>query len=200
MAKIKQGLTANRVWSASHGTYLAGQAAIDGADAVAIAMEERWGAGRLRLLVSNELREKFDRQRFKFNAAIWHGDLEVVRTEAERMVKAWRALDQAAVAAHAAFLSPEVWEVTLEDGTVVAIVRSQEEAHAVVREGRKVAVYTLRELAVMISNYQAATQVKLAIPGVTVEQIRRIEDPLNGIRDGVSLDDELDDPIPNLGA
>ena len=140
MAKLKQDtrpLGSPRSWARTIGGVIAGQAAIDGADAVAIAMEERWGAGRLRLLVSTELREKFDRQRFRFNAAIWHGDLEVVRTEAERMVKAWRALDQAAVAAHAPFLSPEVWEAVLEDGTVAAIVRSQEEAHAVVTEGRR---------------------------------------------------------------
>ena len=85
MAKIKQDtrpLGSPRSWAKTIGGMIAGQAAIDGADVVALAMEERWGAGRLRLLVPTELREKFDRQRFRFNSAIWHGDLEQVRAEA----------------------------------------------------------------------------------------------------------------------
>ena len=42
-------------------------------------MEAKWGCDRLRLLVGPELREKFDRQRYLLNQAIWHGDLEAVR-------------------------------------------------------------------------------------------------------------------------
>jgi hypothetical protein len=38
-------------------------------------MERKWGCDRLRLLVSTEMREKFDRQRYLFDAAVWHGDL-----------------------------------------------------------------------------------------------------------------------------
>ena len=189
-----------KTWAATHGTYLAGQAHIDGADAMAIAMEARWGAGRLRLLVPAELREKFDRQRFLFNAAIWHGDLEAVRRESGRMVKAWQALNGAAEAAGAADLAPEVWEVSLADGSVVALVRSPAEAHAVVAEGRRVTVYTLNELAVMLENYQEVTKVKITFPGAEVTQIRRtVEDPLDRIRDGVTLEETLDDPIPHFG-
>ena len=97
------------------------------------------GPAELRLLVSPELREKFDRQRYRLNQAIWHGDLEAVRREASRMIAAWVALERAAVAARALVMSPEVWEVRLEDGSVAAIVRSPEEAHAVVASGRQLA-------------------------------------------------------------
>ena len=187
-------------WASSHGTYISGQAAIDGADAVAIAMEARWGAGRLRLLVPVELREKFDRQRFRFNAAIWHGDLEAVRIESGRMVKVWQALSRAAEAAGQPVLSPEVWEVALADGTVVALVRSPEDAHAVVAEGRRVTIYTLAELAIMLEHYAEVTRVKVTFPGAEVTRIRRdIPDPLNEIRDGVRLEDTLDDPVPAFG-
>ena len=187
-------------WASSHGTYISGQAAIDGADAVAIAMEARWGAGRLRLLVPAELRERFDKQRFKFDAAIWHGDMESVKREASRMITAWQTLARAAEAAGAPLLSPEVWEVALADGTVVALVRSPEDAHAVVADGRRVMVYTLAELAIMLENYQEVTKVKITFPGAEVVQIRRdISDPLNGIRDGVSLDDTLNDDLPAFG-
>src|SRR4051794_32874721 len=100
-------------WSRTHGSYLAGRAYIDEADLTAAQMEARWGAGRLRLLASPEMREKFDRQRYFFNAAIWHGNLDAVRREAKRMITAWLALDKAATAAGKAAISPLVWEVAL---------------------------------------------------------------------------------------
>ena len=77
-------LGSDHSWARTHGTYLAGRAYIDGADETASEMEAKWGADRLRLLVTPELREKFDRQRYLFNAAIWHGDLESVRRESGR--------------------------------------------------------------------------------------------------------------------
>ena len=203
MSKVKEDrrpLGEPHSWAQTHGTYISGQAAIDGADHAAVMMEAKWGAGRLRLLVPTELREKFDRQRYLLNAAIWHGDLEAVRRESERMTKAWAALDGAAVAAGASKLSPAVWELTLANGTVVALVRSPEEAKAVVAEKRQVIVYTLEEIGRMLDNYQAVTKVKEAFPGATVTVIRQsIEDPLDGIRDGASLDQPLDDPMPSLG-
>lgn len=201
MGKVKEEavwpLGKTRSWAKTPGTYIAGQAHIDGADAVAMAMETRWGAGRLRLLVSAELREKYDRQRYLFNQAIWHGDLEAVRRESSRMIAAWQALDKAATNSHAPALAPEVWETVLEDGTVVAIIRTAEEAKAVVKEGRKVVVYTLDEIGRMLINYRAVTEVKEAFPGATVTQIRRsVEDPLDAIVDSnLSLDDEM----PELG-
>ena len=97
-------------------------------------------------------------------------------------------------------MSPEVWEVSLADGSVVALVRSPAEAHAVVAEGRRVTVYTLDELAIMLENYQEVTKVKVTFPGAEVTQIRRtVEDPLDRIRDGVSLEETLDDPLPSFG-
>jgi len=163
-------------------------------------MENKWGAGRLRLLVDTAMREKFDKQRFKLNAAIWHGDLAEVQTEAQRMVNAWIALDRAAEAAHAPVLSPEVWEVTLPDGTVAAIVPDQAAAHGVMTQGRQLVVYTLDEIGVMLSNYREVVQVKEVFPGSTVEAIRRtINDPLDGIRDGRRLEDTLDDDVPSFG-
>jgi hypothetical protein len=163
-------------------------------------MENKWGAGRLRLLVPVELREKFDKQRFKLNAAIWHGDLVELQVEAQRMINAWMALDRAAEAAGASVLSCEVWEVTLPDGTVVAIVPDQAAAHGVMATGRHLVVYTLDEIAVILGNYREVTQDKDAIPGSIVEAIRRtINDPLDGFRDGRRLEDTIDDDMPHFG-
>jgi hypothetical protein len=89
-------LDSEKPWARTNGTYLTGRAYIDGADKTAAEMESKWGADRLRLLVSSELREKFDRQRYLLNQAISHGKLEDVRRESGRMVKAWMALDRAA--------------------------------------------------------------------------------------------------------
>jgi hypothetical protein len=113
-------LGGEKSWARTNGTYLKGRAYIDGADKTAAEMEAKWGADRLRLLVSPELREKFDRQRYLFNQAIWFGELEDVRRESGRMVNAWMALDGAAESAGALKLSREVWEVTLADGSVAA--------------------------------------------------------------------------------
>jgi len=189
----KRPLGDQRSWARTNGTFLAGQAHIDGADRMAIEMEAKWGAGRLRLLVSDELREKFDRQRFLFNAAVWHGDLEELRQQSGRMVKAWQALDRAAEAAGASKLNPLVWELTLADGTVVALLRDLEAHRLVDTSGRRVVTYTLDEIGRMLDNYRAVTEVKAAFPGAKVEKIRQaIDDPLNSIRDGKTLEETFD--------
>ena len=69
------------------------------------------------------------------------------------MAKAWRALDAAAEAAGAAPLSPDVWELSLSDGRVVALTRSRAEAHHVVDDPRFVATYTLSDVAGLIEKH-----------------------------------------------
>jgi hypothetical protein len=204
MGKIKQDLRplgSPQSWARTPGTYISAQAHIDGADHVAVAMEQKWGAGRLRLLVSPELREKFDRQRYLLNQAIWHGDLEAVRTQVSRMISAWQALDAAAVAAGASCLSPEVWEVVLEDGTVAAIVPDTAAAKGAMPDGRRMAVYTLEEIGRLLSHYPQIAQAKLIFPGATVEAVRRPSDPLDAFPDTkLGFDDPLEDPILTYGA
>lgn len=183
-----------RSWARTNSTYIAGRAYLDGADETASEMEAKWGADRLRLLVPPDLREKFDRQRYLLNQAVWHGDLEAVRRESGRMVKAWFALDAAAVAAGKEVLSKQVWEIALTDGSVAAIVPSDDHARAVNAEGRQLAVYTLDEIARLLSNYPEIAKAKLVFPGATVTAVNRsVDDPLDAIHDS---DEKLDDPIP----
>jgi hypothetical protein len=197
MAKIKQDLRplgSPKSWAQTPGTFIAAQAHINSVDHVASTMEQKWGAGRLRFLVGVDLLEKFDRQRYLWNQAIWHGDLEAVRREATRMTAAWQALDKVA-ATNAAPISPKVWETVLADGTVAAIVKSPEEARHVIASGREVAVYTLDEISRLLSHYPQIAQVKLKILGSTVEAVRRPSDPLDALADS-NLD--LNDPIPDF--
>jgi hypothetical protein len=190
----------SRTWANSPGQYLAGRAAIDEADKAAVECERRWGVGRLRLLVSVPMREKFDRQRYLLNQAIWHGDLEAVKREASRMVRAWNALDQTAEELGAAYVPGEVWETSFSDGTVVAVVRTSAEAHKVIADGRKVVVYSLEEVAKLLEGSRLVNQVKAAFPGATVEKATRMpSDPLNAFSDSrAELDKAWDegDPIP----
>ena len=51
------------------------QAVADGVDEVAVAMERKWGVDRLRRLVSDDLRERFDRQARKWNEALFNYNL-----------------------------------------------------------------------------------------------------------------------------
>lgn len=194
MASIGDGSSPTRTWAKSHGMYLAGRASIDEADLVAQRCERRWGAGRLRLLVSVEMREKFDRQRYLFNQAIWHGDLEAVKVQSRRMVAAWSALDKLAEQSGAEALDPEIWETVLSDGSIAAIVRDSAAAHRVAYEDRRAQVYTLEEIGRLLDAYPAIAKAKAAFPGATVTAIRTvITDPLDAVED---TKEGLDDDLP----
>lgn len=194
MASIGDGSQPTRTWARSHGMYLAGRASIDEADLIAQRCERRWGAGRLRLLVSVEMREKFDRQRYLFNQAIWHGDLEAVKLQSRRMVAAWTVLDKTARDTGAQPLDLDVWETVLSDGSIAAIVRDAAVAHRVAYEDRRAQVYTLDEIGRLLDAYPAIAKAKAAFPGATVTAIRTtISDPLDAVAD---TKDGLDDDLP----
>lgn len=181
-------------WMKTHGTYIAGRAAIDEADSLAWAMETKWGVGRLRLLVGKDLRERFDRQRYLFNHALWHGELEEVRTHAARMCAAWNALDRQASQEGHGPLSAEVWEVALSDGTIAAVCRSNGDAAAIQAQGRAVNVYTLAEIGRLLSGFPTLAKIKDSFPGAAVTDVRgEPDDPLLNIHD-TSL--ALEDAIP----
>jgi hypothetical protein len=205
MNKIKEDLRplgSPQSWARTYGTYIAGQAAIDGVDVTAQAMERRWGCDRLRLLVDTPLREKFDRQRLLWNRAVWHGDLVELQKQAERMTKAWQVLDGAAEAAGAPELAPEVLELGMPDGVVVALVPDRAYAQRVQAEGRAVILWTHDELVKILENYLEVNDVKLTWPGATVSAVRReITDPLlNVIDSDVELDDEFGTRLSSFGA
>jgi hypothetical protein len=184
---------ASRTWANETPSWLAGRAALDEADALAIALERRWGCGRLRLLVSTALRARFDAQAWKLHQAQWHGGLDDVVREAGRMTRAWRALDAAAEAAGAAPLSPEVWELVLPDGLVVAITRSRAEAHHVADDPRFVATYTLSDIADLIVRHGLYFRPARKHAGERVTpQPREIDDPLGppGVTE-MFLEDEI---------
>ncbi len=172
-------------WLAEQGTYLAGQEAVDTLDLVAIEMERKYGADRLRCLVPEELRTKFDRQRKLTNDAITHGELADVLRETKRMQTAWKALDAVASENPANALPATVWEVSLEDGSVAQIVRESSQAGLQAalnaQQGRQCAVYTLEEVGRLLSKFPSLYETKRVFPGATVTKVRQsIADPWDG--------------------
>ena len=152
------------------------KAILDGVDAIARQMEGKWGVGRLRLLVGDALRIKFDAQKAKLDAAIATDEEAYIRAQAEGMRRAWLALDRAATESGAQPLAPEVWECVLPaSGEVVSIVRTEAEAHHVARESE---VWTLAEIAVLIERLgDDVRQVKRTFPGSAVVEVRDRDPP-----------------------
>jgi hypothetical protein len=146
------------------------RAILDGLDQVARDMEREWGVDRLRLLVSDHLRARFDAQKDKLDAAVVANEERYVRAQAEGMKRAWAALNKAAIEAGARPLSPEVWECKLpSSGAVVAIVRSSAEARHVAGERL---VFSLEEIARLIDDLPAAVlETKRVFPGAEVARV-----------------------------
>jgi hypothetical protein len=185
---------ANAQWgSRGAHVYLAGRAILDGVDHVACEMERKWGIDRLRLLVDADTRLRFDTQRAKLNRAIWHGDLPDIEREGPRMINAWRTLDAMATAVGAEPINPEVWELALPNGTVIAIARNNAEAHAVLSDGRQRQVWTLDEIGRVIEAFPDVIRAKATMPGVTVVSSKPPGDPLDA---GNRFSDLVDDEIP----
>ena len=162
--------------------YEAIQAVVDGVDEAARQQEAKWGVGRLELLVSDELREKFRRQLRRFNEAVTAHDVERVRQTGQAMRRAWEALDRAAEQADAEILDPEYWEIGLSDGRVIALCRTKHDAYERHRQDRYVDVWTTEEIARLIENFPEIALAKSTFPGALVESVRakRISEPVEG--------------------
>ena len=158
---------------------------IESVDHLASDLELKWGPGRLRLLVDEQLRGKFDRQRSKFNDAVWSFDDRQIDKHAAAMRRAWQALDRAAEEAGAEPLDPDVFETTLDDGRVIAVARNSAEAWvAAHRLGRDVSVWSMSEIARLIDGYPELVDIKTHWPGAAVKAVR------------TPLPDKLDDEVP----
>ena len=192
-AKMPGREMAKADWLRSNAQYIAGRSHLDEFDLVAREIEAYWGCDRLRLLVTPEYRERFDKRRYELNRAIWEGDLEDIRREVALSVKAWRACHEMAKAAGHRRLQPDTWETVLPDGTVLVLCRSMGDMEHVKPDGRKMAVWSLEEVANMIHNKEAwATAVKVEFPGARVVKVREPNDPLSGL----DTSRKLDDPVP----
>jgi len=149
------------------------KASLDRLDAVASAMERKWGIDRLPKLVDAPLAVRFRSQAERLNEAIRSDVPAALSAQAEAMLRAWGALDAAAIKAGWRPLAPTIWETVLpETGEVIAIVHNSDEAFAIAKE-RKGAVWTLAEVALAIEAFgDTVRATKEAVPGAEVTAVR----------------------------
>jgi len=169
-----------------------GKAALAEVDRLAVDIELKWGMGRLRLLVPQPLRERFDAQRRKFNLAQASGDLENLITQCARMCAAWRAADKAASDAGASVVDG-VWEIVLRSGETLAIVRSDIEVGLVQPRGRKLQVWSMEEIARIVeAQPEAVSTTKARFKGSVLAALAPVAQPAAP----AFHDLPFDDPIP----
>jgi len=148
------------------------QAILDGVDAAVSASERTWGVGRLRLLVDDDLRARWDRQWLSWCRACGAYDLAAIRSQGAAVRRAIAILEAEAIAAGHGPLRPDVWEVGYE-GRVIAVCRTSPEAGVVARERRDLEVWTVEELVrVALSGRQLVSAVKQHFPGAEVLALR----------------------------
>lgn len=158
-----------------------------GVDEQARQADTVWGAGRLPCLVSDDTRAKFIRQQKRWRSALeaaWNERQPIplaveqaLRAASGGMQRAWAALNaEASERGHrplsAVGTAPSVWETSLKDGTVIAIVRTSEEALLVPVDGRHVAIYSLDEIANVIDALGVLHLAKVEFPGAKVGRSR----------------------------
>lgn len=192
-------------WQRSYGMYITGQAMVDEVTLLADGLERVWGAGRLRLIVGEELRAKFDRQRFLCSQAMQAGDLEDVRRETQRMAKAWRALEREALAGGKRPHPVEAWDIVSPDGCLYVVVRNGDDAKAwrsMQDDPRQGQVYTMEEIACLLDAQGFVRTVKETFEGAELLGVaRNVGDALEDVTDDFrGIDDvdggELDEEVP----
>jgi len=148
-------------------------------------VEQKWGVDRLVWLVPTELRNRFEQQMDRLNAAI--DKMQDVEHQVEVTLKGVAALEQAAIAAGVEPLKGEWIEGNLPDGRVLAIVPTDYEVSKVKRDNREMVVYSVNEIGRILEDWEASKpveEVKHVFEGAVVEKIR------------TPIEEELNDEIP----
>jgi len=148
-------------------------AALEHLDQVAIGYEARWGIGRLPKIVNEEMRQKWDRQMERLNAAITSGHAEDVKELVKGTVRGWAALEASAIAAGHAPLPVDTWQYHHAAGKSFNICKNGIDA------GNKVDGYENITIAELINFYVANYQVGIKAsdkmikktPGFDVDEI-----------------------------
>ena len=143
-------------------------------DEAARGAERRWGVGRLVRLVSPATLVRFRTAHDMWTTA-YSQDRDVAATvkTSAMMIRAWQALEAEAADAGHTHLAPSVWEGRTEDGRVLVIARTSEDALAVARtaDDRARTVWTVDELARCVAMFEQISDVKRAFPGATVTAV-----------------------------
>jgi len=149
-------------------------------------LDQRWGFGRLPMLVPIEWAERFQAQLTLFNDAVWQFNPQLVRQHGDAMLRAYDKLDQLARDAKGEPLPADQWEFETEDGLII-LVRDLRDTGRAQLHGRVAQVWALEEIASVIRCHPILVAAKEAFPGAQLVSIR----PSGAAID--HLDDELSD-------
>ena len=184
-------INSSPTWQLSRESFVVGRRLLAEVEELSESLARKWGDERMRSLCPKPLREAFASQEFKLREAVRSGDLENLREHCTRMLKALRAADEAASKAPTAF-DPEIWEVGLSDGRLLAVVRT---VHAMRRvDARRYhSVWSLEEFVRVIeAQPEAVLAVKARFEGSEVGgMFSRV--PINQLP---TFDAEVGDDIP----
>ena len=154
-------------------------------DDVVSEVEGRWGVDRLVWVVGGDLRDRFEQQMDRLNAAIDKCDPSIEH-EVEVTLRGVAALEQAAIAVGAKPLSGDYIEGRMPDGRVLAITATGYEAGKVKRDNREMVVYSADEIGRIIEGLNkdapVVNAIKNAFAGAEVQSVKPV--PAN-------LDDEI---------
>jgi hypothetical protein len=160
-------------------------------DAHAREMNKRWGHNRLPYIVPVELAGKFKEQHYAWQKACFEcagsllvADLERVRKIAEAMLRAYAALERAAIDGGMSPAPPNAWSFETEDGKPIIIVQTVPEI-AQVDNPHGAQVWSLEEIGRIITNWPQLVLAKQLFPKAEVIQLRTPKAVID------KLDDEL---------
>lgn len=152
------------------------RAALDRLDHTARTMERKWGVGRLRLLVDDLLRAKFDRQARLLDGVLWteNSRSPEILAQIDAMARGWLALDAAAKAAGHAPKPPAWIECMAPGGALFVVVPDNADASLLDDHlrGRAASVYTAAEVGRLLEAWPGIATAKAAFPGAQVTEIR----------------------------
>jgi len=149
------------------------QSAVWDYDRAITAAEAVWGVDRLPYLVGQDLRLRWWRNVDALNTAIEANDDEKVLAVVPNLVGGIGRLIAEAEKAGERPISVDAWEVALNDGTVLRIVKTVPMAHVKTdADPRKVVTWSLDEIARMIEANSIVNDVKKTFPGATVAAVR----------------------------
>jgi hypothetical protein len=156
------------------------------------ASELKWGVSRLERLVSPATLASYKRGWDAYRAAIETCDADAITTLAPKMCAALAYMDREATDAGHPPLDALacVWEAPMADGSVLLVVRTLAEAHAVSRavsgresglppdititirdhlhHGRSLIVVSLSEVAYLMATHGSVASIKTNFPGATI--------------------------------
>jgi hypothetical protein len=155
-----------------HGRLIAAVAPVDQAF---FESEQRYGVGRLERLVSAATLASYRRGWVAYRAAIDTGDVTAVEEIGPKMIAALKFMAAEADAAGHKPLNVNAWEAPMEDGTVLVLVRTLAEAHAIARDKsdrRAKTIWTVAELAGMLPRLRDDPQPSARLCGASWPQVR----------------------------